>query len=87
MNRAELGKFGEVKVVKNYSQVLDKSLKKALIMKKCVHLEDTSKTYKDLPTRIFTAEEIKKRHMGKIKCVVKYKNDEELKLILETYFS
>jgi hypothetical protein len=68
--------------------VYDPSLKKALIMKKSVQLEDSSKANEfGLPVKIFLPEEIKKRHMGKIKCSVKFSNDEELAKILKIYFS
>ena len=86
MDRNELCKFGEVKETKHYIQVFDPSLKKALVMKRCVHLEDSSKNYGE-DMKIFTPEEIKKRHMGKIKCIVKYRTDDELKSILQAYFS
>ena len=87
MDNTEIAKFGEVREVKNYTLVYDKSMKKALIMKKRVHLEDAIKEYEGLKKRTFTKDEIKKRHMGKVKCIVKYSNDEELKKILGTYFS
>lgn len=87
MNKVELSTFGEVRETKHYLMVYDKSLKKALIMKSCVHLEDSTKTYDGLQVRIFSKEEIKKRHMGKIKCIVKYSNNEQLQKILEIYFS
>lgn len=89
MDSSELSKFGEVRVVKNYSMVYDQSLKKALIMKRCVHLEDASKINElsGMTIKVYTPEEIKKRHMGKIKCSVKYANDDELKKILKAYFS
>lgn len=87
MDKTELAKFGEVRVTGHYTIVYDKSLKKALIMKRSVHLEDADKDYGTLKIRKFTTDEIKKRHMGKIKCIVKYSSDDELKRILEIYFS
>jgi len=87
IDKSKLSKFGDVKETKNYLKVYDKSLKKALIMSRCVHLEDSSKTYEGLKTRIFNEEEIKKRHMGKVKCIVKYSNVDELEKILQIYFS
>lgn len=90
METSELSKFGEVRVVKNYTMVYDQSLKKALVMKKSVQLEDTSKINEFtgiMLVKVFSTEEIKKRHMGKVKCSVKYNNDDELKKILKTYFS
>lgn len=86
MTKKELSKFGSIKEVKHYIEVYDPSLKRALITKRCVHLEDGDKKYSD-KMRVFTEEEIKKRHMGKIKCIAKYKNDIQLKQILELYFS
>jgi hypothetical protein len=67
MDKTGLYNFGEVRETKHYSIVYDKSLKKALVMKKSVHLEDATKDY-GLKIRKFTLDEIKKRHMGKIKC-------------------
>jgi hypothetical protein len=87
VDKTELSKFGEIRETKHYIQVYDKSLKKALVMKRCVHLEDASKQYDGLSVKTFTPEEIKKRHMGKIKCIVKYTNDSELAKILQIYFS
>lgn len=88
MNIAELSRFGTIKQTesKSYLQVLDGSLKKALIMKRTVHLEDASKKYSE-NMKVFTPDEVKKRHMGKIKCIVSYKTDEELSRILTMYFS
>ncbi|MDD5649332.1 MAG: hypothetical protein PHF86_02795 [Candidatus Nanoarchaeia archaeon] len=87
MDQTELSKFGKVRKTNNYIIVSDESLKKALIMKKSVHLEDATEKYGELKTRIFSQEECKKRHMGKIKCVVEYSNDQELEQILQAYFS
>lgn len=89
MEKSELSKFGEVRIVKNYTMVYDPSLKKALIMKKRVQLEDASKAneFTGMSVKVYTPEEIKKRHMGKIKCSVKYASDDELKRILQIYFS
>jgi len=87
MDRTELAEFGEIKQTKHYVQVIDRSLRKALVMSKGVYLEDASKTYENLQVRIFKIEEIKKRHMGKVKCFVKYHSDDELMKILQTYFS
>ena len=81
-----LSKFGTIKEVKHYIEVSDPSLKRALIKKRCIHLEDGNKKYSD-KMRVYTEEEIKKRHMGKIKCIAKYSNDIELIKILEMYFS
>jgi hypothetical protein len=86
VKKTTLRKFGTIKEVKHYIEVYDPSLKRALITKRCIHLEDGNKHYSD-KMRIFTKEEIKKRHMGKIKCIVKYKNDIELIKILRMYFS
>jgi hypothetical protein len=80
-----ISKFGEVRETKHYIMVYDKSLKKALIMKRSVHLEDADKNYGQ-KTRIFSNDEIKKRHMGKIKCIAKFDNETELETILTTYF-
>jgi aminoglycoside N3'-acetyltransferase len=88
MNIAQLSRFGTVKETKSkhYIEVLDGSLKKALIMKRKVHLEDSSKKYCE-NMRVFSPEDTKKRHMGKIKCICSYKSDEELANILSMYFS
>ena len=86
MLKKVLNKFGTVKEVKHYIEVADPSFKRALITKRCVHLEDGSKKYSD-KMRVYTEEEIKKRHMGKIKCIAKYKNEIQLVEILEKYFS
>ena len=86
MDKGQLGKFGEVSETKHYTQVTDKSLKKVLIMKRSIHLEDGDKKYSE-KMRVFTPDEIKKRHMGKIKCIAKYKDDAELLKILQMYFS
>jgi hypothetical protein len=83
---SKVQKFGETRSTKHYIQVADKSKKKALIMKNSVHLEDSDKKYGD-KMRVFTKEEIEKRHMGKIKCVVKFKEEQEVLKILELYFS
>lgn len=78
-------RFGDLKETKHYIQIRDKSLKKALIMKNSMQLEDADKKYGVM--RKFSLEEVKKRHMGKMKCIVKYKDDEEVIKILELYYS
>jgi hypothetical protein len=84
-DKNQLLKFGDIKETKHYTQVIDKSLKKALIMKRCVHLEDANKPY-STKMRSFKVDEVKKRHMGKVKCIAHYKDDAELLNILEMYF-
>jgi hypothetical protein len=85
MDIEQLKKFGEIKETKHYVQIQDKSKKKALVMKRTIHLEDADKAYSE-KMRKFTDEEIKKRHMGKIKCIAGYKDETELIKILEMYF-
>lgn len=84
-DKNQLLKFGDIKETKHYTQVIDKSLKKALVMKRTVHLEDANKSYSS-KIKSFSADEIKKRHMGKIKCIAYYKDDAELLNILDMYF-
>lgn len=85
IDKNQLQKFGEVRSTKHYIQVVDKSLKKALIMKRSVHLEDSLKKYGE-KMRIYTEQEVKKRHMGKMRCVVKFNEDQEVLNILNLYF-
>jgi hypothetical protein len=85
MDKEVLKKFGDIKETKHYTQVTDKSKKKALIMKRTIHLEDANKIYSS-KMREFMNDEVKKRHMGKIKCIVGYKDETELLKILEMYF-
>ena len=85
MEREQFNKFGDVKVTKHYIVVFDKTLKKAIVTKRCVHLQDGDKEYSD-KMRVYSKEEVIKRHMGKMKCVVKYKDQQDLMRILDLYF-
>jgi len=85
MDKEKISKFGDIEETGSYIKVSDKSFKKALVMKHCVHLEDSNKVYGE-KMRVFSQEEIKKRHMGKTKCIVQFSTDKELQQILQAYF-
>lgn len=81
-----LGTFGEVKANKIFTNVVGKNGKTAYISKRRVSLQDYKAEYG--PTaKAFSEEEIKARHLGKVKCIVKFKTDDELKEILSKYFA
>ena len=80
-----LADFGDVKNNKTFSIV--KSEKKiACISKKQVSLQDYKDEYGGASHKLFSEEEVKRRHLGKIRCIIKFKTDDDLKNILTEYF-
>jgi hypothetical protein len=84
MPRDFLSDFGEVKENKTFMNVT-KNGKVAYISKKRVSLQEIKPEYSS-NAKTFTDQEIKQRHLGKVKCIVKFKNEDELKQILTAYF-
>lgn len=84
-DRSYLKDFGVVKEFKTYTTIAGKNKKLASVTKRRVTLEDYKPEYGS-NVRIFTEEEIKTRHLGKTKCIMKFKTDDELKSILSKYF-
>ena len=77
--------FGEVKINKVYTNVIGTN-KIAYVAKRRVSLQDYDKSYGSNVT-IFDDKGITNCHLGKIKCRMKFKTDDELKDILTKYFA
>lgn len=87
INDATLEKFGSVKKNKHFTNIVDGNKKKACISKNKVCLQDYDEAYGTGDhVEIFSAEDIKKRHLGKVKCIIKFTSEEDLSTILEKYF-
>lgn len=80
-----LNDFGTLKLNKVYTNVCGKNGKVAYVSKKRVSLQDYKHEYGSA-VKVLSDDDIKKRHLGKVKCVMRFKDDEELKSILTMYF-
>ena len=78
--------FGTVKQNKVYTNVVGKNGKIAYVGKRTVSLQDFKSEYGS-NVKILTPENIVSGHLGKVKCSMKFKTEEELKQILIKYFS
>jgi hypothetical protein len=87
INREELLKpFGTVEVKKTSTKVTGKDKKVAYVTNRRISLQDYKPEY-GTNVRQLTEEKMKKAHLGNVKCVMKFKTDEELKDILTKYFA
>ena len=84
-SREFLKDFGDVKENKTFSIVKGEK-KIACVSKKQVSLQDYKLEYGGKSHKMFTEDEVKRRHLGRIRCIVKFKTDEDLKNILTEYF-
>ena len=80
-----LATFGDVKTNKIFTNVV-KNGKTAYIAKRRVSLQDFKPEY-GTAVKIFTDEEVKTKHLGKVKCIFKFKTNDELKELLTKYFA
>jgi len=78
-------KFGTVNAGKHHIKVHNKN-KAAYVSGKQISLQDFKPEYGP-NARHFSDDEIKRRHLGKIRCQVVYKTADDLKGVLEKYFA
>ena len=88
INVDTLKKFGTVKKNKHFINVTGENKKKAFIAKSKVSLQEYDEKYgKGDHVEIFSKDEIKKRHLGKVKCNIKFNSEDELVKLLTSYFA
>lgn len=84
MDLTRFEKYGSVKKSKHHIKIIGKT-KTAYITKRHVSLQEYKPEFGEGKT--FSAEEIKRRHLGKIVCSLPHKTLDELCRVLDLYFA